>query len=100
MKRTTKSISVDELYNNYLDNILDASDKAMTLIRVISEHFEASAKALQKDNLLKNRFIIDYPEIQTEISILMDYVFAINEKMETIMTVDVLNKGLKEEQQK
>ncbi len=87
---TSKNISIDELYNNHLDNIEDATGKAITLMQIISGHFEHTEEALQKDEYLAFCYQHDYSEIQSLLFILFDYVWAIKKEMETVMEVNVV----------
>lgn len=87
---TSKTISIDELYNNHLDNIEDATGKAVTLMQIIGGHFEPTEEALQKDEFLAYCYKSSYSEIQSLLFILFDYIWAIKKEMETVMKVDVV----------
>jgi len=79
-----------ELYNNHLEEVETATDKAITLLRVIQDnHFSTSAEALEKDAHKALLYKMSYAEIQSLLSILTDYVWTIKEKMGVVMAVDV-----------
>jgi len=88
MKENT--ITIDELYTNHLDEMEIAMDKAITLLQIIGGHFESTEEALRKDEYLAFCYQHDYPEIQSLLFILFDYVWAIKKEMETVMKVDVV----------